>query len=112
MFRRSNAQKVICSEGHMHRSSYVEKVIYVQKVICSEGFCSEDFMFCSSYVQKVLYSVAAMFKTTYVQKVLVQKVLCSEALILRSLDMFRMSFIEKRETAQTAPQKKMQAAAR
>ena len=57
MFRRSYAQKVLCSEGPLFRRSYV------QKVLCSEGSIFRRF-----HVEKVLCS-----------EIFVQKVLCLES---------------------------------
>ena len=100
----------------MLERAYVQKVIYSVGQYVQKVLCSEDFMFNSSYVQKVLYSVASMFKRSVCsegscsegsmfRRSYVQKLLYSEA------HMLRMSFIKKRETAQTAPQEETQGAA-
>ena len=62
LFGRFYVQKVLCSENPIISSSYVQKVIFVQKVLVQKILCSELLMFRSSYIQKLLFSECPVLK--------------------------------------------------
>ena len=58
LFGRIYVQKVLCSEDPIGliSSSYVQKVFFVQKVLVQKILCPEGLMLRSSYIQKLLFS--------------------------------------------------------
>ena len=56
LFARFHVQKVLCSEDAIISSSYVQKVLFVQKVLVQKILFPESLMFRSSYIQKLLFS--------------------------------------------------------